>query len=332
MQPQSTDAKVARLLSLAARHLETVDPNSVIGEYSSGAGVTPQFAENAPGSLSLLMVPGGHGSTPQDHVEGSIIAARTVVGTHLGRDAQRWIDERTEPARARSYHPHRNGGVFGSSFDRYGVAESVVGFDLSMGHIDSLVPALHRLARTVLTMMPGFRPSFTMVRCGRSAGTQQVTFDVEQALPLTDLKPLMTELGIGNQHGSLMSSVAFLLGARFTLPANTSQVTIRPIKGGVEMRLDVMLEAIQDPPPQLLSLLRLLMTERPRSLQTLDRWLSAFTLDGFPHAGDFTVLSVWVRPDVAARVALYLRPAALDESRVEHPAGSSSSSPWDAPS
>src|SRR5207237_1418330 len=135
---------------------------------------------------------------------------------------------------------------------------------------------------------------------------------------------------------------AFLLGARFTLPANTAQLTFRPVKGGVEMRLDVKLEAIDDPPPQMLSLLRLLMTERPRSLRTLDRWLGAFTPEGFPNAGDFTVLSVWVRHDVPARVALFLRPAALGDDRRrdrgrdrdrdhdEGRYGGDAASPWDA--
>jgi hypothetical protein len=59
------------------------------------------------------------------------------------------------------------------------------------------------------------------------------------------------------------------------------------------------------------------MTERPRSVQGLDRWLSAFTPEGVPHAGDVTVLSVWVRPSVAARMALFLRPAALANAPAE---------------
>jgi len=54
------------------------------------------------------------------------------------------------------------------------------------------------------------------------------------------------------------------------------------------------------------------MTERPRSVQGMDRWLMALTPDGYPGPGTVSVLSVWVRPDLPARVALYLRPASLD--------------------
>ncbi|WP_394826328.1 hypothetical protein [Pendulispora albinea] len=353
MPADDSTLRVRRLLSAAAKHLETVDPNPVVGDVvaqsfdgddasdpmASGEAITPHFAENAPGALSLLFRPGGVHASPRDRVETSILAARRVIDQHLGRDARKWLEGRVEPAVARDYRPERGGGTFGSSFDRFGVAESVVGFNLTGSLIDSLVPALHRLGRMAMSALPGLRPTFTMVRCGRTAGTQQITFDIEQPLALGDLKPLMHELGLGHQHGSMVSATAFLLGARFTLPPNTAQLTLRPVRGGVEMRLDVMLEAIDDPPPQMLSLLRLLMTERPRSLRTLDRWLSAFTPEGFPSAGDFTVLSVWARHDVPARVALYLRPAALatqperapsrtrPRHELHHP---DEASPWDS--
>ncbi len=348
MQPHDFAlGRVSRMLRSAARHLETVDPNSIIGDVVAASvastplaaeAVRPQFAESAPGALSLFLKPGGAGASPRDHVETSVLAARRVVDEHLGRDARRWLESRVEPAVAQDYRSGRQGGLFGSSFDRHGLAESVVGFELGASYPNALTPALQRLVRTVTSALPALRPSFTMVRCGRSAGTQQVSFDVEAPLALADIKPLMDELGIGKQHGSLMSSAAFLLGARFILPPGSATITLRPVRGGTELRLDVTLEKVPDPPPQLVSLLRLVMTERPRSLSTFERWLSAFTPEGFPHAGDFTVLSVWVRPDVPARVALFLRPAALEPANAPAPAPVAQSygrravqpaSPWD---
>ena len=332
------------MLRSAARHLETVDPNAIIGDvvassvastHNATEAVRPQFAESAPGALSLYLRPGGRGASARDHVDTAVYAARRVVDDHLGREARRWLDHRVEAATAQDYRPHGQGGLFGGSFDRHGLAESVVGFELAASASSALTPALHRLVRTVTSALPSLRPSFTMVRCGRSAGTQQVTFDVEAPLPLADLRPLMEELGIGRQHGPLMSSAAFLLGARFTLPPGSATVTLRPIRGGTELRLDVVLEKIPDPPPQLVSLLRLVMTERPRSLSTFERWLSAFTPEGFPNAGDFTVLSVWVRPEVPARVALFLRPAALgvpENASAQQEYGDATAplaSPWD---
>jgi hypothetical protein len=302
--------RTAHLLRSAARHLDTVDPNPVIGSaiadaisMSARTPVAPQFAESAPGSLSLLVHPGG---STRDRVALSTEAARTVVHRHFGAGAARWLDGRIEPA-----VDARSEAFFGGGFDRDGVAEGVMGFDLTDRQVDLLPRGISSLARVALAALPSARVLSTMVRCGRSSGTQQVTVAPTSDLALADLKPLMEEIRLGHQHASLMSSAAFLLGARFTLPGGSSRVTLRPIRDGVEMRLDVVLEMIPDPPPQLLSLLRLWMTERPRSVQGLDRWLSAFTPDGFPAAGDVTVLSVWVRPTVPARMALFLRPAAL---------------------
>ena len=133
-------------------------------------------------------------------------------------------------------------------------------------------------------------------------------------MPLANLQPLMERLGLGHRHAGLMSAAAFILGARFTLPPDTAALTLRPARAGVELRLDVNLDALPDPPAQLMALMRLQMTERPKSIQGLDRWLMALTPDGYPGPGTVSVLSVWVRPDLPARVALYLRPAAFDSS------------------
>jgi hypothetical protein len=333
--PDSASSRAAWLLRSAARHLETVDPTPVMGEaiadavsLSSGPPpLSPQFAESAPGSLSVLIQPGG---SAEDRVALSTEATRRAVGRHFGREAARWLEGRMEPAAASEQE-----ACFGCTVDRTGLAEGVVGFDLPARHVDTLPGQLRSMARAVLGHVPTARVLSTMIRCGRASGSQQVTIEPASELPLSALKPLMDEVGLGHQHGSLMSATAFLLGTRFTLPAGSARITLRPMRNGAELRLDVLLEAIGDPPAELLALLRLWMGERPRSLQGLDRWLSAFTLDGFPHAGDVTVLSVWVRPDVPARVALYLRPAALDareSARPSPPAGRSIGRPAPAAS
>lgn len=333
---ESARSRTAQMLRTAARYLETVDPNPVMGNaiadaisMTTNSPVAPQFAESSPGSLSLLVHPGG---STRDRIDLSTNAARGLVQSHFGASAARWLDSRIEQAQ-----DARSEAFFGGGFDRDGVAEGVLGFDLVERQIDLLPPGLASLAKVALAAIPNAHVLSTMVRCGRAAGTQQVTVEAASDLPLADLKPLMDEVGLGHQHPSLMSSAAFLLGARFTLPGGSSRVTLRPIREGVEMRLDVILERIPDPPPQLMSLLRLWMTERPRSVQGLDRWMSAFTPDGFPNAGDVTVLSVWVRPNVPARMALFLRPAALTADapavtspRPPRPATASAvASPWD---
>jgi hypothetical protein len=177
--------------------------------------------------------------------------------------------------------------------------------------VDALPAKLFELARTALDALPGLRPAISTIRCGRTSGSQQISFEVEGPLALADLRPLMDRLGLGHQHTGLMSACAFVLGARFTLPPEAAMVTLRPTRTGVELRLDVVLDAIPDLPPELVGLLQLQLAERPRSLRALELWLAAMTPEGYDGPGQASVLSILVRPDLPARIALYLRPAAL---------------------
>jgi len=56
-----------------------------------------------------------------------------------------------------------------------------------------------------------------------------------------------------------------------------------------------------------------------RSLQALDRWMIAMTPDGYPGPGTVSVLSIWARPDLPARVAIYLNPAVLQKRTASQP-------------
>jgi len=275
--------------------------------YHNSRMLETNFSENTADSLSFVMDPGGPRASAQDRVELATRAMTDIVGHHLGNDAQQWFESRAMNG-GRTYGW---GASLGSSLDRDGVRESYVTYEWGPELMDSLPPALYRISRTAMTSLPGLRPVFSSIRCGRASGTQQVTFELDRATPLTNLKPLMDELGLGEQHASLMSTAAFLMGARFVLPPETATITLRPIRAGVEMRLNVNLDALPDPPERLLPLLRLQMTERPASSRALERWLMALTPDGLPGPGTVSVLSVWVRPHLPARVALFLRPFAL---------------------
>ena len=61
-------------------------------------------------------------------------------------------------------------------------------------------------------------------------------------------------------------------------------------------------------PSRFLDLLRLGLSERPRQLVALERWLGAFGVDEAQEAGNFSVLSVRVSPKQSARISLYVRP------------------------
>jgi hypothetical protein len=316
-QPAATAAR--DLLRTAARSLHTADPTgegpvSTLLEETFGPGpgrrdaLTPIFSERRPGSLSFSLAPG---RAVRDSAGLSTAAAEEMIGSRFGPEALRWFDRLARRELASNSGSVQYGASFGTSFDGNGPVEAMVAYRWGPGTVEALPAKLFELARAALDALPGLRPAVSTIRCGRTTGSQQISFDVEGPLALADLRPLMDRLGLGHQHPGLMSACAFVLGARFTLPPDSAMVTLRPTRVGVELRLDVVLDAIPDLPPELVGLLQLQLAERPRSQRALDRWLAAMTPDGLDTPGDVSVLSILTRPDLPARIALYLRPAAL---------------------
>jgi hypothetical protein len=340
IRDQSAAQAAKHLLQTASLQLGTTSPTRIqelsrviddslpypVGDsaYRNSRMLEANFNETTPEALAFVMDPCGPRASAQDKIKVATQAMTDIVGHHLGADARNWFEGRAING-GRSYGW---GASLGSSLDRDGVREAYVTYEWGPDLMDSLPPVLYRISRAALATLPGLRPVVSTIRCGRSAGTQQVTFELERATPLSSLQPLMEELGLGAQHSSLMTTAAFLMGARFVLPPETATITLRPIHAGVEMRLNINLDALPDAPTSLLPLLKLQMTERPGSSRALDRWLMALTPDGFPGPGTVSVLSIWVRPNMPARVALFLRPFALSPEvpheapsyRVERPA------------
>jgi hypothetical protein len=325
---QPAAARAKSLLGYAARYLQTKNPADSrdlsrimdasmylpLGDpaYEGHRLLEPNYAENSADSLSFVMDTGDPNSTPQDRIEATTDAMSEVVKNHFGGEALNWFNGRSEAIADGSHPSAKWGASFGTALDRNGVTEASAIYEWGPELMDSLSAPLFNATRLAIQSLQGLRPSFSSIRCGRYSGTQQVTLAVESALPLANLQPLMQGLGLGHQHAGLMSACALILGARFTLPPNTSTLTLRPLRNGMEFRLDVLLDALPDTPSQILSLLRLQLGERPRSLRSLERWLMAFTPEGYPGPGNLSVLSVWVRPDTPARIALFLRPATLE--------------------
>ena len=325
---QPAAARAKSLLNHAARHLHTSSPAAhgdlsrimdasmylPLGDpaYENHRLLEPNYTENSADTLSFVMDAGEPGANPQDRIEATTGAMSQVVKNHFGNEALNWFRGRSEAVADGSHRSATWGSSFGTALDRNGVTEASAIYEWGPELMDSLSAPLFNATRLAMQLVKGVRPSFSSIRCGRNSGTQQVTLSVESALPLANLQPLMESLGLGHQHAGLTSACALILGARFTLPPNTSTITLRPLRNGMEFRLDVMLDALPDTPSQILSLLRLSLGERPRSLRSLERWLMAFTPEGYPGPGNFSVLSVWVRPDTPARIALFLRPATLE--------------------
>ncbi len=326
MGEQTAAAGAKTLLHTAARRLHTADPVHELGDVLDGslsqpAGdaayrerrtLEPRFSESAVGSLAFDLLPGGPRAHPAERVAQATETVRGMTARNFGRQALHWLDGRIEPTGDVGGRSAKWGASLGTGFGRDGVLESAMHIEWGPALLESLPAALHRVVQVALETVPALRPAFSTVRAMRNGGSQQVTFEVPQALPLERLRPLMQRLGIGHQHASLVSAVALLLGARYTIPPDAGMITVRMGRAGVELRLDVDLDAIPDPPPEITRLLRLSLAERPRSLRAFRRWVMAMTPEDFEGPGRLSVLSVSVRPDLPARLTLHLQPAVIE--------------------
>jgi len=125
---------------------------------------------------------------------------------------------------------------------------------------------------------------------------------------------MFDELGLGSQLPGVMQTFGLALGGRFELPDRSVLMAIGEGRDGPEVEVYALLGNIPDVPPNFLDLLAMGLSERPRELQAMLRWLNAFTPESEDWPGNFSVLSVRVTPRSAARVSLYLRPVEFEMS------------------
>ena len=329
MRDHSAAASAKSLLHGAARRLGTLDPVSQLGDvldeslsrpagdaaYRETHTLEPLFSESAAGTLAFDLLPGGPWASPSDRLAMATDTTRRLTERNFGRQAGRWLEGQLDAASALGGRSSTWGASLRSGFGRDGALESALHMEWAPQLMDALPAPLHRVVRSVQATAPGLRPAVCTISTTPRGGSQQVTFAVPQALSLARLAPLMQRLGLGHQHASLVSAVALLLGARYVLPPNSATITVGAWRAGVRLRLDVHLDAIPDPPPEITRLLRLQMSERPRSLRAFQTWVGALTPEGYEGPGRLSVLSVIVRPDRPARLALHLCPAVIERPR-----------------
>lgn len=319
-----------RLLRSAAHRMMTPDPTSdrVVTEALdrsldwdlddarlrpvSGRSFEPNFAETAGRALAFQVRPTGSGIGSDDQREIANATARGLIFQHFGREPLRWFDGRSEAARARQMRAAGYGAHYALGLDRNGLTEVQASYEWGPEVLDMLPRPVMDLAQKAMALLPGLRPFATTIRTARMSGGQQISFELTNETALEALQPLMEALGMGARHAGLVTLVAFVLGARFSLPPGAAILTLLNSRRGPELRLDVNIDALPDVPEQLLPLLRLPMVERPQNLAALDAWMTAMTPDGYFGPGSVTVLSVRVRADMPARLALYLRPVAME--------------------
>ena len=279
------------------------------------AAFEPSFSEQEPGSLRFTMEPLGPDALPINRRDEATRDMRRLVGENFGREAVRWFDQRSEEWRTMFMNPRLNYGAwFGTSYDRDGLKTSKVYYELNPNQLAALPAHLHHIVRAAMHVMPTLMPIFTSIMCQRENGNQRVTFVHRHELQLADLQPLMEHLGMAHQLPSVMQVLGLALGGRFSLPSECVLVGLGGDSHDPELKIYVLLGMRPDLPPSFLNLLGLGLSERPRELRGLERWLAAYTPEWNDWPGDFSVLSVRVTRHQPARIGLYLRPIEFEIS------------------
>jgi len=324
-------AEVAkRRLTVASRRLGTKNPVSAIGglidrsfdlplgdpRYGNNL-LTPghfplehSFSEMAPAALRLDMEPLGPSADPHARAQEASREMRRLVSDNYGAAALRWFDARSEPWRGTTLHGNaRFGAWFGMGVDQMGLQESKVYYELRPNDLDGLPPNLQHAARVAAAALPGLVPIFTSIACGRKRGAQRLYFFHRGDLRLLDLEPLLNALGVGHQLPGLLAAVGVVLGGRFILPEGSVIMGLRDTQKGIELKLDVLIGGIPDPPPQMYQLVHMVLGERPSAQNELRRWAQAMTPDNEDGPGRISVVSFRVQPQMGARCSIYLRPS-----------------------
>jgi hypothetical protein len=329
-----------RRLTLASRRLGTIDPVATIGglierSFELPLGdprygrnqLTPghiplehSFSEMAPGALRLDMEPLGPEATPHSRQQEAGREMRRVVGDSFGASALRWFDTRSEPWRGSRLHGSAQFGAwFGLGVDGTGVQEAKVYYEMRAEDLDALPPNLQHAARVSMEVLPGLVPVFCSIACGRKRGAQRLYFFHRGDLRLMDLEPLLNRLGIGNQLPSLLAAAGVVLGGRFVLPEGSVILGLRDTERGMELKLDVLLAGVPDPPANMYDLVNLVLSERPQSQKLLRHWVQALTPDHLDGPGNISVVSFRVMPTMGARCSIYLRPSGYQQTGRQNP-------------
>jgi hypothetical protein len=333
MRGQPLVGRVATRLALAAQSLGTRDPTPPIKDLLTrtfalpdgdpryadnaltpmAAPIEPSFSELQPDKLRFTIEPLGPGASGLDRRDEATREMRRLVQQWIGREALRWFDQRSEAWRGFGVGSKLNyGAFFGTATDKDGLYSSKVYYESGPKDLVALSPELFSIVTTALTCLPALRPMFTTIAAQRDTGGQRLTFSHPPALKLADLETVLAEMGLRSRLPGIMQLLGLTLGGRFELPPNATLLSFGQSPDGPEFEIYVLLGMIPDLPIDFLQLLSLGLSERPRGLLALERWMSAFTPEDEVWPGRFSILSLRTSARLAPRVSLYLRPVEFE--------------------
>jgi hypothetical protein len=277
------------------------------------AAIEPSFSELEPGVLRFTIQPLDPNASAFDRREVATQEMRRQVGDFFGCDALHWFDESSEEWRhSDSGSQIKYGAFFGNSYDRNGLLVAKVYYEMAPGQCERTSGHSASVTATAKHALPNLMPLFTSIACRRMYGSRRTTFLHRGVLRLTNLKPLLDELGLSNHLGGVIRTLSLVMGDRFELPDGSVLVALDHRSHATEFEIYILLRMIPDLPGNFLDLVAIGLSERPRELEAMLHWLAAFTPESGNWPGDFSVFSVKISREGTPRVSLYLRPAEFE--------------------
>lgn len=320
-------------MSRAANSLGTVDPNDYLGRafdeafdlpsgdlrygentLSPGAvPLEPSFSEAEPYGLRFTMEPFGPNGSPGMKRQEAGRLVRGLIGPMFGNEALYWFDRTSEDFRGTVGGAGlRFGGWMGAGFDRDGLYNAKAYYELRDTQLNELGAPLRDYVDLARAAFPQMRPLFQTISVRQNLGRQRITFRVDGPLRVEELRPMLGALGLGGLMAQVTRLFGLALGGAFDAPDGSVLLGISDAGGVPELKIELLLAAVPDIPDSFVELLRLGLSERPRHLKALDHWMGAFTPEGASLPGDFSVMSIKLRPQSAAQVSVYLRPMGFE--------------------
>ena len=313
---------VARRLSHAAEALAVADPTELLGDLLAATFSAPatelvysrnelqpgslplecSFSELTPGALRIDLEPFGPGVAPAERRRRAAEAARRLVARHLGGKAGRAFEAAPVPAPSAAA---RFGAFVGAAFGPSGLAEVTVYYELGPRLPRSPSPRVARVARALGADVPGLSPHLLAISTTRTGIRERLYLRCEQELRLLGLERPAAVIGAADRFPALVASTLELTGGAFVVPARSAIVGLRESSGGVELKLELLRDALPGGSRELAGRVRQLLVRRPESLRAFDRWSEA--IGAGPDGPDLGVVSVRLAPALEPLLNVYAR-------------------------
>jgi hypothetical protein len=223
-----------------------------------------------------------------DHAFGAEISAQ------LGEGDAAWHEDRAL----------RFGAFIGAVFDSSDLVELKLYRELTTTPPCS--QALFATARQLAASLPGLRPHFASVAVNAHGASERIYLVCEEGLRLLDLEPFMRANGLADRLPRLIDTITAVTDGPMFVPPRGALIGLRNSFCGIELKIDLLGDALRAADAAVVQRIRHLLAERPTSLQPFEQLIHAVeSVQELPARPAAVGVSCDARSDPAVNV--YLR-------------------------